>query len=267
VLWAYARQGFIQGAAYRAEVWLKYPSMLMYVFLETALWIALYKGKSISPDGIGLAAMLNYVLLANLTHRILSAGWGASESLQAKLRDGTIIADLIRPVPLPIALAAQAVGAAAWVFVGYVLPGLVFLPLILSYIPLGFPAGLGSAGLFALSLLLGFWTAYFLYLLVHLTGFWTLEVFGILGVFHLLSELFSGEILPIWFFPGFLKTLALILPFQAMLSTPISIYIGRLAGREALLFVALQGVWVVALAALCWLVWKRAILKITIQGG
>jgi viologen exporter family transport system permease protein len=47
----------------------------------------------------------------------------------------------------------------------------------------------------------------------------------------------------------------------------VSLYLGRLVGSDALRALGIQLFWVVLLAALAALVWRRAVTKIVVQGG
>ena len=45
------------------------------------------------------------------------------------------------------------------------------------------------------------------------------------------TDLFGGEIIPLVIFPAFLQKIAFALPFAAMFSTPLLIYVGVIAAR------------------------------------
>jgi ABC-type uncharacterized transport system permease subunit len=84
--------------------------------------------------------------------------------------------------------------------------------------------------------------------------------------FAVVRTFLSGSVLPLWFMPGWLQTIAGVLPFQAAAFTPVAIYFGRPPGGLGPAL-AVQALWVAVLAALCALVWSRARHRVVVQGG
>ena len=60
-------------------------------------------------------------------------------------------------------------------------------------------------------------------------AFWTLESFAVQLIVRWCSDLLSGQIIPLLFFPGILQKIVLALPFAAIYSTPLLIYIGKIS--------------------------------------
>jgi len=59
-------------------------------------------------------------------------------------------------------------------------------------------------------------------------AFWTLETFAIQLIVRWVSDILGGQIVPLIFFPGFLQKIVLALPFAAVYSTPLLIYVGTI---------------------------------------
>lgn len=78
---------------------------------------------------------------------------------------------------------------------------------------------------------------------------------------------FSGQMVPLWYFPAFLAQVAALLPFQAVIGIPVSIYIGRLSIPDAIGAIGVQAGWAAVLLGLGRLVWQRAYIRLTVQGG
>jgi ABC-type uncharacterized transport system permease subunit len=124
----------------------------------------------------------------------------------------------------------------------------------------------GAAAAFALSLLLAFAVSQLITLLMALSSFWTLEVGGTVMVFGVVRTFLSGAVVPLWFMPGWLRTIAEALPFQAATYTPLSIYFGRPRGG-LLTALGIQVAWVVVLFGICAWVWSRARHRVVVHGG
>lgn len=103
--------------------------------------------------------------------------------------------------------------------------------------------------------------------LVELAAFWTLEVSGFELSYSLVSRFLSGSLVPLWFMPDWLRTLASVLPFQATTYSPVAIYLGAVDGTAIWGSLGLSLLWVAVLATLTRLVWSRAVRHVVVQGG
>ena len=81
------------------------------------------------------------------------------------------------------------------------------------------------------------------------------------------QNLLSGVYAPLWFFPDWFVTLSSFLPFQATLSVPLSLYVGRIPLSDAGPALLVQAVWVTVLALFTRLVWRLAARRVISQGG
>jgi ABC-2 type transport system permease protein len=98
-------------------------------------------------------------------------------------------------------------------------------------------------------------------------AFWTLETFALQLIVRWVSDLLSGQVIPLTFFPGILGRIVFSLPFAAIYSTPLLIYVGIIPRSQWLASFAIQLVWLAIFAVLSSLVWNAASRKVVIQGG
>jgi ABC-2 type transport system permease protein len=80
-------------------------------------------------------------------------------------------------------------------------------------------------------------------------------------------DLFGGALVPLSLVPGWLRGIVLVLPFQGLAYTPISIYIGTIQGEAIWWALLHQLVWSAVLLGLTRLLWLRGFKRIVIQGG
>jgi ABC-2 type transport system permease protein len=90
---------------------------------------------------------------------------------------------------------------------------------------------------------------------------------GVAWVRKGLTDFFSGAIIPLSFFPGWLLNIANVLPFRGITFVPGTIFIGKLPQDQILLSFGLDILWIVVLWYLARLIWHFAMRKVTIHGG
>jgi ABC-2 type transport system permease protein len=98
-------------------------------------------------------------------------------------------------------------------------------------------------------------------------AFWTLETFAAQLIVRWTTDLLSGQIIPLTFFPGIVGRIVFALPFAAIYSTPLLIYVGVIPPSQWALSIAAQIAWLLLFALLSSLVWRAASNRVVIQGG
>lgn len=246
--------------AYRFQIFVQLVGLLLQIALLKVVWTAVYADRG-TVEGVDLATLLTYLTIANLQIWIIFPEGG--EILQQRVREGKIALDLARPVSLLGQQLSYQLGMT-----------LGFLPMMLVVTPVAFvvgvlraPASPEAAPLYALSVVLAYIVVALMGLLLGMVAFWTLETTGMWAIYRFANLFFAGGLVPLWLFPGPLRSVAELLPFQTQASIPVSIYIGRLVGLETLRGLAIQAIWIVILALLVGFVWSRAIRRVVIQGG
>ncbi|HEX6469474.1 MAG TPA: ABC-2 family transporter protein [Streptosporangiaceae bacterium] len=233
------------------------------LFLVVCLWRALYTDTTISV-GLTKEQAVGYAVLAMLALRLREANrWGARDTVLQHIELGTIVYWFLRPQSARRYYFLRAVGdqlyGFAWALAGYV------ICLAVGVLPL--PASAGAALAFAVSFLLGQATLYYLTLLTDQLCFWTIRNNAAVDILKFAMNLLSGAYAPLWFFPGWFRVMSAALPFQSTMNVPLSFYIGRLRPADLPAQLALQAAWVLALALLTRLLWRRVTDRVVSQGG
>jgi ABC-2 type transport system permease protein len=120
---------------------------------------------------------------------------------------------------------------------------------------------------FLLAFVIGYGVNFFLNFLMNCIAFWTLETFAAQLIVRWASDLLSGQIIPLLFFPGIVGRLVFALPFAAIYSTPLLIFVGVIPPARWAISIAVQMLWLVLFAALASVVWRAASNRVVIQGG
>ena len=256
---AFARNAFARESTYRMEVVTEIFSLVLRVYILRSLWTALYTHNA-APMNLPLHSMITYATVAMLMALILEVD--GTQLIREKLREGTIATDLLKPIRFPAYVFSDGLGQALLHAV-LVIPCLL-CALLLVHIDV---PDARTFGVFVISFALGYCVNFLLNFLMSSVAFWTMESFVAQMIVRWLSDLLSGQIIPLTFFPSVLGGVLFALPFAAIYSTPLLIYVGLISPAQWPQALAVQCVWLLTFAVLGVIVWRAASRKIVVQGG
>ncbi|MFF0161444.1 ABC transporter permease [Streptomyces sp. NPDC005263] len=233
------------------------------VVLVASLWHGLYEHTG-TTAGLDRDQAVTYAVLAVLASRLRELDqFSGRDTVIQHMHYGTIVYWYLRPLPPRRYYALRALGEQlygfAWALGGYAV--------CLAVGVVEPPGSVAVAGVFALSLLLGQWVLYYIMLATDQWCFWALRNNAAVLILIFAQNLLSGVYAPLWFFPDWFVTLSSFMPFQATLSVPLSLYIGRIPLSDAAGQLAIQAAWVVLLALFTRFLWHRAARRVISQGG
>jgi ABC-2 type transport system permease protein len=255
----FAKKAFAREATYRMEVFTEIGSLIVRVYLLRSLWTALY-AQNIAPMNLPLHAMITYATVALLMSLILEVD--GTRLIREKIREGTIATDLMKPISVPFYFFSDGVGQ-TMLHALLVIPSVLF-SLLLVHIDV---PSLPVLGAFLASFALGYLVNFFVNFLMNSVAFWTLETFAVQLIVRWVSDLLSGQIIPLTFFPGVFGRIVFALPFAAIYSTPLLIYVGVIKPEDYARYLFVQALWLVLFSGLSWAVWQAASRRVVIQGG
>lgn len=233
---------------------------IIYSFAYLALWDA-------NPTAGGYDAQdaVTYVWLGQaLLMTIALWGGGSTDDLAERIRTGDIAIDLYRPVGIVGWYLAADLGRALYHLLtrglGPTLIGLLVFDISL-------PASALNALAFAVSLVLAVVVSFGVRFLVASTAFWLLDQSGVKVMSGAFAIFFSGMMLPLVLFPGWLGTVANALPWASYVQVPADIWLGKHTGTGLATALGFQVMWAVLLLAACQGVLALATRKVVVQGG
>lgn len=141
------------------------------------------------------------------------------------------------------------------IFIGAIILGLIKLPTLSSFL------------LFILSILGAVTVSYFVEFIIGILTFYTVSSWGLQCFKQAIVTFFSGSLVPIVMMPAVLQNISHALPFQSMVSFPVSIYLEKLSYTEIIYGYANQFFWIIVLALISKIIYTVAIKKVTIAGG
>lgn len=248
-------------ATYRVATAAGVITNTVFGFIRALVLVVLWRQRH-SIGGYGEADAVTYVFLGQGLAAAL--GLFGTMELSQRVRSGDIVVDLFRPLDFQGYWLAGELGKAGYQLLARGLPpfviGALALPVVVPTSPL---VWLLFAASTACAVVLSFALRY----LVALSAFWLFDDRGATQITSTVTMFFSGFILPIVVFPGWLATLARVLPFSGMLQVPIDVFVGQSPGWAAVRAIAFQVGWTAVLLLLGRHVTARARLRLEVQGG
>lgn len=247
--------------AYRTTYLISFASNLIGFLSLFTLWRAIYDGRE-QLAGMTWDQMKAYLLITFMANSLLS--WYSETAISNKVLDGSVAVDLLKPLDFQKARLAETIGTSI-VESGIAIVILSVLMLTMTNIPV--PHSIMTWMLFLLSLFGSLTVKFCIVYMAGLLCFWSTGSFGIVWSRIAITNLLSGAMVPLSFFPDWLEKLSLYLPFQSIVHTPASIFMERMDVWEAAQWIALQWVWAIALWIAGMGMWRWAVRKVTIHGG
>ncbi|MBT8491626.1 MAG: ABC-2 family transporter protein [Deltaproteobacteria bacterium] len=251
--------GFAETLAYRAEfiIWMLTMTLPLVML---GLWTSVASEGPFA--GYQQADFVAYYLGAFIV-RNLTGNWVVWQ-MNEEIRTGSLMQRLLKPIHPFVTYVATHISAIP-------LRALVALPLAVILLATQ-GAGLlitdaPRIGLLLVALLGTFVLTFCLLVTIGALGFFLERSLALVEVYLGIFAVFSGYLVPLDLFPAWLQNLAAHLPFRYMLAFPVELLIGKLSFDQALVELAIQGLWVVIIGPLALLVWSLGVRKFEAYGS
>jgi ABC-2 type transport system permease protein len=261
---AIATRAFRRYSTYRSATLAGIFTNSVFGIIYSFAYLALWEAKP-GAGGYDSGDAVTYVWLGQaLLMTIALWGGGTTDDLAGRIRTGDIAIDLYRPVGLVLWYLASDLGRAVYHLLARGLaPTLVGALLFDINLPASPAAALG----FALAVPLAVIVSFGIRFLVASSAFWLLDQSGVKVMSGAFAIFFSGMMLPLVLFPGWLGAIARALPWAAYVQVPADIWLGKHAGGDLAVALGFQVMWAVILLSCCQLVVRAATRKVVVQGG
>ncbi|HPJ03575.1 MAG TPA: ABC transporter permease [Candidatus Limiplasma sp.] len=250
---------------YRAAAAAGMVTQYAWGFMELLMFSAFYR---VSPEAFPMTFQqtVNYVWIQQ-AFLALFMTWFWEMEIFDTITSGSIAYEMARPLDLYGRWFCQSLATRAARCVLRALPILLVAFLIPGPLRMTLPPDAGQFVLFLVSTVLALFVVVAFSMLIYISAFYTVSAVGMRVMAAVLVDFLAGGIVPLPFFPPFLRSIAELLPFAAMQNMPLRIYSGNIAGADALWGIALQVFWLVVmgLAGRRWM--RRAQANVVVQGG
>ncbi|MDO7905913.1 ABC-2 family transporter protein [Paenibacillus sp. JX-17] len=247
--------------SYRVSYVITFASNLVSLITLFFLWNGIYGGRP-ELGAYSWEEMKAYLLVTFFANSMLS--WYSETAISTKILDGSVAVDLLKPINFQKARLAESAGS---VLLEGGISGVMIGAFIIFTAGIQLPDSLLQWFLFILSLIGSILVKFGVVYLAALLCFWSTGSLGIVWTRIAVTNLLSGALVPLSFFPGWLERIALLLPFQSIIYTPTMIFLGKAGAGELAGLVLMQFFW----AAVLWfagrLLWSWAVRQVTIHGG
>jgi len=255
------KNSFKQCLVYRANTIIRLFTSFVYLFVTVNIWQALYRNVDM-VDGVSLSDMITYVLIVQIL--VCFRRLQLSRYYGQRIINGNVSIDFIRPVSLKYSAFATVSGEVVFQIIFFSVPMLILGVILWGFI---FPDAVWQWAMFLTSAFLGALVYASIEYIMSLTVFWAKTAFHIEWFIGALFTLFSGAMVPLWFYPDWLRWIANMLPFRFVIFEPANIFVGNAGFEQASLVIIFQLLWIVALNVVGHFIWQRAQLVVTVQGG
>lgn len=255
------RKAFQERYAFRFNFYITIFASVLLLMIQINVWTALYSNKGIISS-INLNEMLSYVIIASIVVALTKSGAGTK--IAERVENGNIVLDLMKPVNFKQYLFSEDLGKNVFQALFVAVPAIAVTWLFYDFT---ISSGMENLLVFLPGLALGILIAFHIHYIFGLLAFWLETSWYIPFFIGAMFDLFSGSIVPLWFYPKWLFDICQFLPFRFIFFEPISIFLGKYELHQAANILLMQAGWLLALLVIEKLVWLRVQHKLAVHGG
>lgn len=262
---SFFRMRLLAGLQYRVAAAAGICTQCAFGFFEILMYRAFYlSAPQLLP--MDMQALSNYIWIQQATFSFWFIYIWEMELFQA-VQSGAVAYELVRPVNVYAMWTART-------FAVRISRGLLrMLPVLLVGSLLPEPFGLrmvispGGFVLFLLSFGMTVWLCTSLTQLCYGLTFYLTDPRGIIAFLPAVTEILSGDLLPLPFYPQTLRTIAELSPFGSMQNVPLRMFGGDIAGAAIPRAMGLQLFWCLCLTGVGYCLVQSGLRRTVIAGG
>jgi ABC-2 type transport system permease protein len=250
--------------AYRLRYFTGIVTYVLFVSVHYFIWKAVFHGLPAGAriNGFTLPEMITYIGVGWIARSFYFSN--IDEEIDELVRTGQISVFLLRPVNFHLMMLSQAAGECLFRILFFSVP---ICGAIVMLFPILLPPTVHDALLFMLATLSSFLILAEINFLVGLLAFRLKSIQGISRAKYTLVQLLSGLFMPLAFFPDWFRHVVDLLPFKIISYVPLQFYLGKVAAQDTLAVFLNQLGWLAALILFSHYCFRRAMTRLTLQGG
>lgn len=252
--------------SYKVGFMMRMLGGLIQVLITYYLWVAIFNSSSTGIiKGFTKDEMIVYTVITYIVMQIINVSmeWTIADDIKS----GSIATNLIKPISYEKRILAESLGTVTLNAVTVSLPIWVIFYVYKFFVKGQLPPNISTLALFLLSMILGYMVIFLFNFIFALSSFYVTYIWGFMLCKWMIIRFFSGQLIPIVFFPGALQKALDYLPFSAMNYTPVMIYLNKFSVNQTIFSLSVQAVWVVVLFVSFRVLWAKAVKRVTVLGG
>ena len=262
VYWRLLVAGFRRQSTYRLAALGGLTANITFGMIKVAVLFATVRAAGGQLHGYDTESMSTYIWLSQ--GLLGSVSLDGRSDLALRVKSGQVAVDFLRPIDLQATTLATEVGRSLFSLIPRGIPSVLVGALVVG---MAMPANPVFYLLGALSLVMASTISAGCVYLVAVAGFWLVETRGLQIFYQLVSGFFSGLMMPLSLFPGWLAATAEATPFPSMMQYPVNVLSGFGGVRGAAGEVLVQAAWLAGVVAVGQLLTRAGRRKLEVQGG
>ncbi len=257
--WAIFRTQLVNSLGYPIDLLGRSLAIVLFMWIFMNLWRVTYGATGASSiAGLTLADTMWYLMMAEA---VMLSKRDLSETISEQVKDGSVAYLLNKPFNFILYHFAAGLGHSLLSFGGNLLIGSGIVWLMVGPPP-GIMGWLFAGVAVALSWLLDFCFS----TLIGLSAFVVEETNAFRWIYQKFLLLLGGVLIPLDFFPGWLQTISLNLPFAWIIYGPARLFVDPSLARLGQVLLQ-QGIWLAVFGGIVWVTYRRAVARLVINGG
>ncbi len=253
--------GIKEHTAYLSSVWANFLAKVIYLYVQFALWNALFASNKGSYIPLSHKETIRYIIVATIISTFMECdviGW-----INGQIQSGDVANQLIRPIDYKFMIFARNIGTSLARFVIYTLP--LMISVYIFYNGELFCKKQLIYGI--ISILLAYMIQFLYSLIIGLMAFWLIVTWPLNMLLAAIYKLLSGSWIPAAMFPEVLTKINMFLPFRAIYAIPVTIITTPMSAASIRENLCIQLFWTTALFLLSEVTWVVGKNKLVVQGG
>lgn len=262
---SYFKLRFSTSLQYRAAAIAGIATQLFFGLIFIMVYLAFYESNS-SNYPMKLNELVTYLWLNQIFFSLVYMFYKDKEIFNL-IKTGNIAYELVRPQKLYYMWFFKIIAQRLANVSLRCLPVIIVAMLLPKPLGLSLPYSFLHFIMFIVTLLIGSLLMTSIITLYHIITLYTLNEKGIPHLFMAVSDILSGGVVPIPFFPGFLQIIANILPFRYVSDLSFRIYSNNVGLQEGLSGILIQITWFIIITVISNIILNKSMKKIVVQGG
>ena len=262
----YFKLRLITNLQYRAAALAGISTQLFFGMVFLMVYIALYESNTNTEVPMDLKSVITYLWLGQAFFAIIYP-YIRDEELLNMIRNGNLAYELVRPQSFYLKYYIKMVCERMAAAMLRCSPVLIIAFLLPEPYNLTLPASFEAFILFVISILFSCLLITSMSLIMHLITMFTLNADGIIGIYSMVAEVFTGLLVPVPFLPAFMIKIGKYLPFRFIGDFSYRVYSGDISTSEGRMLIIGSILWTLLTIIIGYFLSKLALKKAVIQGG